>query len=153
MTSYRYRSSRIVPQALSLASQQLAYLFYPSVLTSSILFVLRRHASLDLVSRLPTWAIVLSGLLSIPVFHIGKAKIDDIAVARKAARLGAKLPPRWNGKAVGNTDILALLTDAALNGFLSMFGIYAWARNVILTMMGVNRRLRLGEDADTQPHI
>lgn len=124
MANYRYKSGRVVPQGLLLASQQLAYLFYPSVLTSSILIALRRHASFDLAARLPTWAVILSGLISIPIFFIGKAKIGEIVVRRKAAAVGAQLPPRWEGQKIGNTDLLATMKNASLNGFLSMCGMY-----------------------------
>lgn len=145
MSSYRRQDGRVIPQALSLVTQQLAYLFYPSVLTSSILFALRRHASIDLASRLPTWAVVISSLLSIPVFHIGKAKINDFVVARKADRMGAQMVPRWDGKSVGNVDLLVKLTNAATTGFLSEFHLVvrSWSAVTRVQATTYGRRCRL----------
>ena len=138
MVSYRYKSgSSLIPQALSLASQQLAFFIYPSVLTSSILFALRRNASIPLASYLPTWAVVLSGLLSIPAFHIGRAKINDIVTARKAAKIGAQLPPRWKGTRIGSIDLLARMIESATNGFLSMS---IPANNCNMTTVTADRR-------------
>ena len=113
------RRRPLLRQAVRLALQRLALFLYPSLLTASLLVLLRRNA--PLLARMPTWAVVLSGFISIPTFHIGRAKLEELIIARKAARLGAQLPPRWEGKSIGDVDVLTYMMNEFNNGFLSQY--------------------------------
>lgn len=104
-----------LPHALSLVIQQFSRLIYPALVLSGVLITFNKIA----VNSVPTWAIAAAAITSIIPYHIGLAKLRYWQHTRKAARLGAILPPQWDGKAIGNRDLLALLDDAYFNGYLS----------------------------------
>ncbi|PSR74975.1 hypothetical protein PHLCEN_2v9389 [Hermanssonia centrifuga] len=105
----------VFPQALALVAQQLILLLYPAVLTFALCSILDSlvHAAV------PTWAYALIATTSIPASLAGRIWFRDWIMARKAARVDAILVPRWNGKAIGNTDILKLLLVAFETGYIS----------------------------------
>lgn len=94
---------------------QLCRLFAPAVASAGILLLVRKLG----LCALPLWLISLAALVAIPVFHIGRAKLQYWQHARKAAQMGAAMPPKWEGKLIGSWDILQLLDDAYFNGYLS----------------------------------
>lgn len=104
-----------LPQAHSLAFGQLFRLFAPAAVVSAALLFISREA----IVPVPTWLVVLAAALSIPTYPIGCAKLQYWYNVRKAARQGAMMPPRWDGKMIGNWDLLQLLDQAYLRGFLS----------------------------------
>lgn len=106
----------IIPQAHALAISQLAVLFYPAAIANGLIRVGQRYGGI----RVPVWATALAMLVSVPVFHIGRARVALWWNKRKAARLGATLPPMWVGKSIGNLDILATLKASWTTGYLSM---------------------------------
>lgn len=104
-----------IPLTYALIVEQFCKLVYPAIVAAGTLLVLNRHS----VVSVPGWLIgVLSAGCIVP-FHIGMARLRLLADERKAATLGAILPPRYPGKAIGNWDVLGLLDDAYFNGYLS----------------------------------
>lgn len=87
----------------------------PAVLISVFLLLLR-ECTVVLISN---WLTALVAFLAIPVYHIGRAKVQYWLNERKAAKLGAALPPRWDGKLIGNWDNLMSANKALVEGFLS----------------------------------
>ena len=104
-----------VPQAHILVFQQLCALLSPAVFTGLLLTAVRRYAGVSV----PIPAIVLAAVVSIPCFIVGSAKFWLWRVKRKAARLGAVLPPMWTDKSIGNLDTMKMLVKSWRTGFLS----------------------------------
>ncbi|KAI9066435.1 cytochrome P450 monooxygenase pc-2 [Trametes sanguinea] len=69
--------------------------------------------------RLPTVAIIVIAGLSIPTLYILRIALHEWHVRRAAARIGAVLPPRWEGRSIGNLDILNHVMERFYNGYLS----------------------------------
>nr|BAL14713.1 cytochrom P450 [Phlebia brevispora] len=105
----------LIPFTLSLVLEQFAKLIYPGVLLSVALIVLDRAS----VVHVPGWAIAVIVLTGIIPYHIAAARYRLWRDARKAASLGAILPPRWEGKAIGSRDLLKMLDHAWQHGYLS----------------------------------
>ena len=108
-----------VPFTLSLICGQLARLVFPALVLSVALSLLNEIS----VVFIPGWVIVIASLACIFPYHIVAAKFRYWKNCRKAAQLGAIMPPRWKGKAIGNRDVLQLLDDAFRNGYLSRFSL------------------------------
>lgn len=104
-----------IPLTYALILQQFCKLTYPAVILASTLIVLNRHTSISV----PGWLVGLLALGCIVPFHISMARYRLWRDERKAASLGATLPPRYPGKSIGNMDVLGLLDDAYFNGYLS----------------------------------
>lgn len=104
-------------QAVSLVLVMLVRLFYPAAVTSVLLSVLGRQVGFSL----PTWFSVLLSIFSVPLVHATRIRLRSWQVARKAARLGAKLPPRVEGTKIANFDILSSFTESWENGYLSEY--------------------------------
>nr|AAX49400.1 cytochrome P450 monooxygenase pc-2 [Phanerodontia chrysosporium] len=101
--------------ALRTLVYELTYLLYPAVPTAAALLLLQRLGSV----WLPTWTIVLLSLCSVPVAHRILLWLKDWRAARKAASMGAILPPRLKGRWPGSIDLLRQLTKTFETGFLS----------------------------------
>ncbi|THG93091.1 hypothetical protein EW026_g8045 [Hermanssonia centrifuga] len=115
-TNVLFRTTMVVfPQALTLVVQQLIFLLYPAVLTLALCSILDSLFNADV----PTWAYAPIAIASTPVSLAGRIWFHDWLVAHKAARVGAILAPRWDGKAIGNTDLLKLLMGAFETGYIS----------------------------------
>ncbi len=108
----------ILPQAHVLILRQLTPLIYPTILVIASFSFLRRLLNVVV----PTWIVVIAVLISMPSFTITRAQIVHWLNARRAARLGAVLPPRWNGKRIGNLDVLEVLRKINVDGYLSELG-------------------------------
>lgn len=108
-------SSKLIPEAWRLVAGQLAQLLYPAVLASVSLVALSRATDIHISS----WLIVATSLASVAPFHICRSHIREMSYARKAARLGAALPPQWAGKQIGNVDLLRALKAVWVNGYIS----------------------------------
>ncbi|KAI0677045.1 cytochrome P450 monooxygenase pc-3 [Trametes maxima] len=57
---------------------------------------------------------VLSALMVVPI----RISLRSWRVRRKAARMGATLPPRWDTKRFGNVDLLHHILDRFKNGYI-----------------------------------
>ncbi|KAI0337412.1 cytochrome P450 monooxygenase pc-3 [Trametopsis cervina] len=111
----------LVPQAIQLVSKQLAGVLYPSVLTASLLLVLRRRAPIQISSAV----ISLAALLTIPVYNVVRLKLRERSERKRAKMMGAPFPPRFEGESFGSVDILFKMMEQVQNGFLSEF---FWAK-------------------------
>lgn len=108
----------ILPRAHSLALRQFAHFIFPAAVFVTCLLFINRHSA----RTIPKWAIALAATVSIPPYHILRAWFQYWRNASQAARFGAVLPPRWDGKLPGNWDLLMGLNNAVENGYLSEFG-------------------------------
>ncbi|GJE84276.1 cytochrome P450 pc-3 [Phanerochaete sordida] len=103
------------PLALRIIAYELYYILTPVLPAALALVLLQRWTDV----ALPTWAVAALALLSLPVAHAITIYRNQWVMARKAARMGAVLPPRLAGKWLGGIDLLVQLTDSFENGFLS----------------------------------
>ena len=67
---------------------------------------------------LPTWLVALLAVLSVPALHAGRTVQHRWSVRLRARRMGAVLPPRWDGKRFGNLDILEYSLDRYHHGYI-----------------------------------
>ena len=102
-------------QAHYLVFGQLCRLVAPAVVASALLLAIRHLQPI----AAPAWIDALLALVAIPVYHVGRAYWQNWQNACKAARLGATLLPRWDGKLPGNWDVLQLVDQAYFKGYLS----------------------------------
>lgn len=102
-------------QAHSLVLGQVFRLLVPAVITCAALVLTSRQTN----ASLSTWLITFLAIFAVPSYHIGYAKLRYWHNARKAARLGAVLPPRWQGNLPGSWDLMQLVDQAYYRGFLS----------------------------------
>ena len=107
----------ILPQAHALVISQLTVLLYPAAITSGLIHVGQKYGGV----RVSVWVTAVAMVVSVPAFHITRARLLLWWNKRKAARLGAVLPPMWNGKKMGNVDILGKLKESWSKGYLSTF--------------------------------
>ncbi|OSC98999.1 cytochrome P450 monooxygenase pc-2 [Trametes coccinea BRFM310] len=69
--------------------------------------------------------IALAATLSVPAVYALRILYNEWRIRRKAASLGAILPPRWDGKSFGNMDLLNFFLEQFYKGYL---GDGAWNR-------------------------
>ncbi|KIP10692.1 hypothetical protein PHLGIDRAFT_100824 [Phlebiopsis gigantea 11061_1 CR5-6] len=107
-------------QAVLLVVSQLGRLVRPSLLTAALLLLLRRYTAV----HPPTWAVPGLALAVLPVYYAVRIRFASWHIQRRAARLGAALPPRLEGRKFGNWDILQSLTESFETDYLSetLFG-------------------------------
>lgn len=102
-------------QAVSLVVLQLIRFLFPLVVTSAGLVLLGRLTDLEL----PTWAIATLACASIPAYTTAHVLMSAWRIERKAARLGAVVPPRLKGKKFGHIDLLFKLSKGFESDYLS----------------------------------
>ena len=102
-------------QVLLLVVSQLARLARPSVLTTAFLLLLRRYTTV----HPPTWSIPVLAIGVLPVYYAARIRLATWRIERKAARLGAVLPPRLEGSKIGNLDVLKVLSESFETDYLS----------------------------------
>lgn len=107
----------LLPLAHSLVLGQLFRLLTPVVLASAIVSLSSTYTKVTV----PTWLVVLVATLAIPTYHIGRSELRSWRNIRKAARLGATMPVRWDGKMPGNLNLLHRINEAYWNGYLGEF--------------------------------
>ena len=102
-------------QVVSLVAYLLIRLSTPPAASATILVLLTRFTNV----KLPTWYIVLLSIASLPACLMVRVLYVSWHIERKAARLGATLPPRLKGLKFGNIDILATLSKGFETDYLS----------------------------------
>ncbi|KAG6885432.1 hypothetical protein C0993_001749 [Termitomyces sp. T159_Od127] len=105
---------------------QIYRLALPSVIFGYALKVLSNRGVFG-GNILPTWAAVLGSLFFLPIITAIRIIIKDFDDRRQAAKLGARLARRIDGKAIGNIDLLATLrrlwdTGYIADGFINHVG-------------------------------
>ena len=84
---------------------------------ASVYLVARTLTSQGILTELPTWAWVVAGVLSGPLFYAVRIWLKYRSHRLGAARHGAILPPDLSGTWIGNWDILDGILDAFTNGY------------------------------------
>jgi hypothetical protein len=74
---------------------------------------------------IPTWIVVSASIFSVPLFSAIKIFWKSFGDRRAAASLGARLPPVWEGKWIGNVDIMTFLLERFDIGYPGMFNYLA----------------------------
>ncbi|KAH9927188.1 cytochrome P450 monooxygenase pc-2 [Epithele typhae] len=85
---------------------------------AAVLTVHRVLAALGLDFHLRFGVVVLLAVLSVPATFAARVQLNAWSVRRRARRAGAVLPPRWDGKRIGNFDILAHALERSQNGYI-----------------------------------
>lgn len=106
---------RNLTQAPALVVQQLILLLYPAALLIGFTYIVGNSVRY----HVPTWITVIAAIISVPLVLASRIAFRRWSTKRRAARLGAVMPPSWNGKKIGNIDIGARLRRSWKNGYLS----------------------------------
>ena len=93
---------------------QFCKLIYPAVLLSGALSVLNWRR----IAVVPGWLIGSAAVACIVPYHIAAARFRLWRTRRRAASLGAILPPQYPGKSIGNKDVLDELDEVYFHGYL-----------------------------------
>ncbi|OCH92180.1 cytochrome P450 [Obba rivulosa] len=68
---------------------------------------------------LPTWLLVIAAVCSTPFMSAFRIWARHWKISREAKRMGAKLLPNWEGKSIGNFDILQTLMQDFRAGYVA----------------------------------
>ncbi|KAG6883343.1 hypothetical protein C0993_006775, partial [Termitomyces sp. T159_Od127] len=66
----------------------------------------------------PTWLVVLGSILLLPLISTIRMIYKTLHDRRRAAKLGARLVRRIDGKSIGNIDVMAALRRSRDTGYL-----------------------------------
>ncbi|KAI1789057.1 cytochrome P450 [Ganoderma leucocontextum] len=69
------------------------------------------------VIPIPTFLVALTTVLSIPLLHVARIVYRKWSIKRRAARMGAVLPPRWDGESFGNMDLIKYSMEGWRKGY------------------------------------
>ncbi|KAL7282246.1 hypothetical protein ACG7TL_003715 [Trametes sanguinea] len=89
-----------------------------SLVPAAVVLLLARLCRVYFGIELPTGAIGTVAVLSLPATFALRLQWREWRVRRAAERLGAILPPRWDGRAPGNLDLLKHVIERFENGYL-----------------------------------
>ncbi|TBU32981.1 cytochrome P450 monooxygenase pc-2 [Dichomitus squalens] len=67
--------------------------------------------------KIPTTLVVLAALVSIPAVYAARIIYRSWSIKRRAARMGAVLPPVWKGKSFGSLDVLKYGLELVRKGY------------------------------------
>ena len=110
----------VVTPGIDFLAPQLLKLSIPPAL----LAVAGRYLASTYNSPIPTWVLASVSFLTVPVVSAVQIIWKSFKDRRDAAALGARLPPVFNGKSIGNLDILAFMRqqwDIGYPGLSSRF--------------------------------
>ncbi|KAI0751542.1 cytochrome P450 monooxygenase pc-2 [Daedaleopsis nitida] len=102
-----------IPPGLPFFFRQLGVTLLPAITT---LVSARALQSLRGVELGTIW-LVLVAVLSVPAAYATRIFYREWSVKRRAARMGAVLPPSWDGKGIGNMDILKMSIEMFYRGY------------------------------------
>ncbi|KAL7282251.1 hypothetical protein ACG7TL_003720 [Trametes sanguinea] len=85
-----------------------------------MVLVLISQSLLDALLGAEAWSplIIVAALLSVPAGCAARIFFRDWSACRRAASLGAVLPPRWDGRSIGNFDLLTDFLERFHTGYL-----------------------------------
>ena len=104
-----------LPPGLPFVARSLAVNLLPAVLVFALVRTLRTFGLLD--ARFSQLWVVLAAVVSIPTAYAGRIMFSRWSVKRRAARMGAVLPPKREGKSLGNVDILTHSMEMFRRGY------------------------------------
>ncbi|KAH9950984.1 cytochrome P450 [Amylocystis lapponica] len=102
-----------LPPGVSFILRIFLLLSIPSICASVAAKFAARY--LDIV--VPPWLAIFTSFVVIPLCVILHKTRNNLQMRREAERLGAILPPRWNGKWFANVDLIPALMNAFVNGY------------------------------------
>lgn len=91
-----------IPPGLSYFFRRLGVTLLPAIAVFASARVLAGQRVLELATA---W-VALAAIASVPAAHAARIMYWSWSVKRRAARMGAVLPPSWEGTSIGNMDIL-----------------------------------------------
>lgn len=127
-----------VPPGFVYTIRQGSIIFSPAVVTLLLSRVLRIVFGVQLHVIL----VALIAIVSVPAVVWARLSLARRRVRLAAKRVGAVLPPSWEGKSFGNFDLLNYALERFANGYLGEW--FAPIRRSILMMRRTRGRL-LGE--------
>ncbi len=69
------------------------------------------------VLHIPAILVGLTSIMSIPLWYAVRIVYRKWSIKRRAARMGAVLPPRWEGESFGNMDIFKECLERWTKGY------------------------------------
>ncbi len=69
------------------------------------------------VVHIPTFLVALTSVLSIPLLRVVRVVYGRWSIKRRAARMGAVLPPSWDGEKFGNMDLVKIGMEGWRKGY------------------------------------
>ncbi|KAJ3013411.1 hypothetical protein NUW54_g1605 [Trametes sanguinea] len=104
-----------MPPGLSFLLGRLAIYFAPAM---AVAVIIKALIDVLLDVEVSNTLIIVATLLSVPAEYASRILFHSWSVRRRAASLGAILPPRWDGRSVGNFDLLTDFLDRFHSGYL-----------------------------------
>ncbi len=86
--------------------------------------------------HIPTALVVLAAFLSIPATFSFRIVLKNLRTRRAAKRMGAILPPRWDGRSFGNFDLLQHTVDRFQNGYIGQCHDEWWSASILRNYQG-----------------
>ncbi|KAI0663220.1 cytochrome P450 monooxygenase pc-3 [Cubamyces menziesii] len=102
-----------VPPGLPFLARRLVVGLAPAIVVS----LLSRLLQVFLCIELPSFIIILVAVLAAPLFYVLRISLRNWRIRRAAARLGAVLPPRWDGQSFANLDLLQQILSRIATGY------------------------------------
>lgn len=103
----------MLPPGLPFVLRKTAINILPAVSLLAIAHVLRTFSDVDI----PILFVMLVAIASIPAAYAARIAYVNWSIPRRAAKMGAVLPPRWDGKSFGNVDILKHSMERFFKGY------------------------------------
>lgn len=69
------------------------------------------------VIHVPAFLVALTSVLSIPLVRVVRVLSRRWSIRRRAARMGAVLPPSWDGEKFGNLDLVKTAMEGWTKGY------------------------------------
>ncbi|KAI0332391.1 cytochrome P450 monooxygenase pc-2 [Cubamyces sp. BRFM 1775] len=104
---------RKVPPGLPFVTHRLVVVLAPAVLAPLLSRLLQAFLQIEL-SYLTT---ILAAVLLVPTVYVSRIILHSWRIRRAAARIGAVLPPRWDGHSFGNLDLLRYILSRIQSGY------------------------------------
>ncbi|KAI0772038.1 cytochrome P450 monooxygenase pc-2 [Trametes elegans] len=104
-----------LPPGVPFVLRGIAVTVLPSV---TVVLLLSHVLNTILGFALPGIVVLLAAVFSVPVGYALRIALTDWRIRMLAARTGAILPPRWDGKSLGNVDLFRHVLERFNNGYL-----------------------------------
>ncbi|KAI0353450.1 cytochrome P450 monooxygenase pc-3 [Trametes cingulata] len=108
------RSRSRVPPGVQFVQRSLRAVLGPILGFWLFSFVIKAYAGV----QLPAIIVAIGTVLTVPSVYALRIVFHRLRTRQKARRLGAVLPPRWDGNALGNWDLLQHALQGFANGYL-----------------------------------
>jgi len=119
-----YRSRRVLSSTMTIIVTPGIDFIAPYLVKLSVppifLVLAAKYLATNHHLSIPTWVLVSASILSVPFISATKIIRKSVSDRRTAASLGARLVPVFEGKWIGNLDILSFLLRGFDTGYPGM---------------------------------